>query len=710
MPSSPQPQRPSSVTRNSSASLQQLRSPSTGQTPPTRSAHHKPQRHVVGHGSARIGPRNPSFGKNINKLAKLTPIDAGEEKDTPRHHKRSLSGNATPSSSPRQGHVKRNASALAVAQEARAQVAAQMRKNNSSGQLQRGGSSKALAKQMKQDGRVGMKRSASSQGKVQQQAKSPKSPKHPSVRFAFGNDEEQDDGWTEDSASQSPSTTRDTTRNNTRNNSMVLESGKTENQPPDQTEAAAQQRPRISQYPDGHANGLIQHRTSRPPDADAITSRLLQRHPSNNAPPQTSKVSAVGQTNDSSSPQTISQSQGSTIAGTPGSHLVSRFINGDTSTTGTPVRDSQTSLLQRLRSSPPSASSLSKHARNKSTPNLSPAQTTSATSTPPHHQQQPPTSSDSQSQTPTGGSSGGGGGSGSTTAAGAAGTTTTASTPLPSSRTQQKLWLQRASTTAEPNSLVPATLPRTGTGPAAALAGLGGGLPPFGVGHLQHHHHHSHHPHHHHQPHHSHHHSRHHSRSSAEGVAVEDAGSAAGSAGTSGGGGGEEAGAPRVDPRLQRLFDTAEGQYRAVRRFRDPVGEAVGRVRGARARARKEKERERDKERERGKGKGKDKGRGAQGKAVGMAEGGGKKGGGGRQAGEDAGEGAGSVDRRRRPKVSFEGVKASGVDDEEDGGVTRPASRDSDVEEGRGGRERGRDDVQEICRRMWGMLDGGVED
>ncbi|KAL9065252.1 MAG: hypothetical protein Q9157_007530, partial [Trypethelium eluteriae] len=254
MPSSPQPQRPSPVTRNSSASLQQLRSPSTGQTPPTRSAHHKPQRHVVGHGSARIGPRNPSFGKNINKLAKLTPIDAGEEKDTSRHHKRSLSGNATPSSSPRQGNVKRNASALAIAQEARAQVAAQMRKNHSSGQLQRGGSSKALAKQMKQDARLGMKRTASSQGKVPQQAKSPKSPKHPSVRFAFGNDEEQDDGWTEDSASQSPSTTRDTTRNNTRNNSMVLEPGKTENQPPDQTEAA-QQRMKISQYPDGHANG-----------------------------------------------------------------------------------------------------------------------------------------------------------------------------------------------------------------------------------------------------------------------------------------------------------------------------------------------------------------------------------------------------------------------------------------------------------------------
>ncbi|KAI9712671.1 MAG: hypothetical protein M1820_001292 [Bogoriella megaspora] len=615
MPSSPQPGRPSPTTRTSSTTFQLPSSPLTGQTPPTRS---KPQRHFVGHGTSRIGPRNTSYGKNINKLAKLTPIDAGEDKETSKHHKRSLSGNATPtSSSPRPSHVKRNASALAVTQGSpRQQASAAMKKTHSSGQIQRPGSSKALSKQVKSDGRPGivMKRS-SSQGKVQQAAKSPKGPKHPSVRFDVGKEEEQDDGWTEDSASQSPSTTRDNTRSNTRNNSIALDTSKDENEPPDKLQEA-QQRAAL-QHADAIEGGSSTI-TSRPPDADAITSRLLQRQPSNNLPPQTSNISAVA--NNHASPQSFDRNQDVSLTGTPSSHPVSRFINGDVSTTGTPIPDSHAPLTNRQQNDDSadyeSTSRVAiKRPLTKSTQTLSPPNrpATSSTSTPSH-------SSPSNTHT------------------------ATPSANLPSSRTQQKLWLQRASTTVEPNSIVPAILPRTGTGPAAALVGLG--VPFAGAG------------------------GGHHGR------------------GGSGGGGmmgatqGEDGG---LDPRLRNLYETVEKQWRCVRRFRDPWGDGVGRVRRVRNEG----------------------GRNSrEGKRTGGRGGGGKSGKGRVRRQEEELQ----VQGKRRPKVSFEGVTGS-VEEErvEDGVETRGASFDGQGD-GRDGVLGGeRDEVQEICRRMWTLFDGQAD-
>ncbi|KAI9666153.1 MAG: hypothetical protein M1821_004088 [Bathelium mastoideum] len=660
MPASPQPKRPAPITRTSSSGYQLPQSPSSAQTPPTRSVHHKPQRHVVGHVSSRVGPRNPSFGKNINKLAKLTPIDPGEDKDSTKHHQRTPSGNPTPSSSPRPGHVKRNASALAIAHEtSRTAASAHIRKNYSSGQLHRPGSSKALSKQLKQEARPGMKRSTS-YGKGQQVAKSPKSPKHTSVRFAFGNDEEQDEGWTEDSASQSPSTTRDNTRNNTRSNSIIIDAAKSENQAPEQ--ADTQPRTKPPQHPDGHTNGGPSYHSSRPPDADAITSRLLQRHPSNNAPPQTSRISAVVRAHDhdpSPSSHALSGSQSSTLAGTPGAALVSRFINGEASTVGTPTRDSPAALHHRQQQHHPS---------NLSTPNLSPP-------TPPSEEQQdrPKTASSTSKSDP------------------AAAKSPKPPTPLPSSRTQQKLWLQRAATTIEPASLVPAILPRTGTGPAAALAGLGAHPLPFATT------------------------STHHPLSNGVDGANgsgDGAGAGAGGGGGVGGAGMGEDGSGRMDPRLQRLFDQVSGGYRAVRRFRDPLGEAVTRAQQVQGR--------REQQQQQQGGRGEDgmrrqvsvrsarSGTGTERSSRGREEVGS---GAGRQGSGRGGGGKGREDgARRKPKVSFEGVGGRMGGDEGGEVETRPGSLESADGGGRSAGDRGRDDVQEICRRMWGMLDSGMEE
>ena len=97
------------------------------------------------------------------------------------------------------------------------------------------------------------------------------------------------------------------------------------------------------------------------------------------------------------------------------------------------------------------------------------------------------------------------------------------------SRTQQKLWLQRASSKMEPGSVVPATLPRS----TSIVIGAGAHhfVPPIAVG----------------------------------GIG-------------GGGGGGGSGGKCRIDPRLQRQFDQTEAEYRVVRRFRSPVAEAVARL------------------------------------------------------------------------------------------------------------------------------------
>lgn len=295
----------------------------------------------------------------------------------------------------------------------------------------------------------------------------------------MANDEEGgDDGWTEESASQSPTTTR----SNTRSNSVILEAQhklaerNMENNrgAPSHASAAVQEGSETTTQtlPDRtrdntRANGGSAHHHSRPPDADMITSRLLQRSASHLIQPQT--TSATAQVVSASDRHNLlNHSAGSTLVDTPGKDLVSRFMDGDGSA-GTP-HDGQ----YMPRNAKDEGGNLDNSKRNKSMPNVGGADT--------------PIKTPSRS-----------------------GTTTP--TNLPPSRTQQKLMLQRASSVIEPQKLVPVTLPRTG-GPTFLQSGI---------------------------------------QYNAHGEG-------------------------RLDPRLQQQFNHVAVEYKVVRRYRNPLADAIARI------------------------------------------------------------------------------------------------------------------------------------
>ncbi|KZM27450.1 hypothetical protein ST47_g1415 [Ascochyta rabiei] len=311
------PKRPAPMTRQSSSQSHISQSPSEKGHRPHKVTH----RHVAG---GRM-QRTASTGKNLGKFAKTTQTQT-QATDEGRHHRRSQSGTSlSVPSSPRPG-FKRNASSGAIMRHnPQAHAAhANLRKNHSSGHLvgkaKGGKSSKDLAPSKKLGSRS-----------------RPASPEQrPLVHFDVGTDaqdaqdaqdEHDEGGWTEESASQSPNTTR----SNTRSNSVAAEVQKAvddtteSNTRANAGDAADTSPPHSLPAPPPAAH-------SRPPDADLITSRLLQRSASHTAAPQASSVSA---TVASAGRGHLSTSVGSTLVDTPGRDLVSRFMDGDGSA-GTP--------------------------------------------------------------------------------------------------------------------------------------------------------------------------------------------------------------------------------------------------------------------------------------------------------------------------------------------------------------------------------------
>jgi hypothetical protein len=418
------------MTRQSSSQSHISQSPSESHQRP---AQHKAHRHVV---SSQRAQRNHASSKNLTKLNKAAQqvqhAQQAADKEA-RHHRRTHSGNTVSApSSPRPG-MKRNASSGGIVRanrEALTQV--NLRKNHSSGHLARQGQARPALKSAKSD--------AAPPKKSLAQPTSPQA--HAAVHFDVGSDEDDeeggDDGWTEESASQSPTTTR----SNTRSNSVVLdgqhklaernmESNRGDpsqvgavRQPPAQATQTQTLPDRTRQAP--ATNGSSSHH-SRPPDADMITSRLLQRSASHTVPPLTTAVAAtVGASADRHT--LLSHSAGSTLVDTPGKDLVSRFMDGDGSS-GTPHDGA---YMSSRKSAKPEGGDLDRSKRNKSMPNVNGADTPNRTP------------SRSGATTPTN---------------------------LPPSRTQQKLMLQRASSNIEPHKLIPVTLPRTG-GPTFLQSGI----------------------------------------------------------------------------------------------------------------------------------------------------------------------------------------------------------------------------------------------
>ena len=422
------PKRPAPLTRQSSSQSHISQSPS-------ERGHHRPQQHKVNHRHVAGGrmQRTLLTGKNLAKFAKATQQTQATEEGG-RHHRRSQSGTSISApSSPRPG-FKRNASSGAIMRHnPQAHAHTGLRKNHSSGHLV----GKAKGSKSSND-------LSKAKGKLGNPSRSrPASPEErPIVHFDVGNDdndEDEENGWTEESASQSPNTTR----SNTRSNSVAAEAqrvvddatesntranaGDTSPAPPvqqsqAQTTYTLPDRARVPQQTNRAASS--QH--SRPPDADLITSRLLQRSTSHTVvAPQASSVSAtVASTADRG--HQLSTSVGSTLVDTPGRDLVSRFMDGDGSA-GTPHDGNY--MPERHASK--NSDSLSASKRNKSMPNFADSEEGDSTDTPTRPQSV------------------------------RSGATTPNLFPPVTNRTQNKLLLQRAASAIEPHAPVPAIL-RTG--------------------------------------------------------------------------------------------------------------------------------------------------------------------------------------------------------------------------------------------------------
>jgi hypothetical protein len=367
--------------------------------------------------------------------------------------------------------VKRNASAFVIA---RNHSHTTLKKNYSSGHLPRNLSGKILNNKGAQQHKTPApkrKHSGRSERSVPASPISSSPPvehQQPTVRFALADEEpesgqDEEAGWTEESASVSPNVTRD----NTRHNSVVLdpasmmaakdhsvlhdvtsgeESTNTVIHAPEgsTTTGRRQESGKQSSAQEAatkHINGESSYPSStRQPvlDADAITSRLLQRKapPSHGAEPQLSSVSAIVQPDVHDHRSLSHSSQTSTLAeGTPGRDLVSRFVNAN-SVDGTP-KDGN--MLPTKGSAVTDDSELDATKRNQSAPDMA--------------DRGPISPKIAHTRTASRRSG-----------------TSTPSTDLPPSRTQQKLLLQRASSAIEPQKHIPAVLPRPG---AAQLLGHG---------------------------------------------------------------------------------------------------------------------------------------------------------------------------------------------------------------------------------------------
>ena len=292
--------------------------------------------------------------------------------------------------------------------------ATSLKKNNSHASLKRNRSSADIPKRPK-----------SSQGQEKRQT---------SVHFEIGDQDQDDPGWEEASSSASPALSRSASRLSSHPSSAKQSANNTAPQSPLHSPKAA------------IADGATERQSVRPHNADAkiITERLLQRTPSHN----TTKISMTTATPTaavrSQSPDSMGKSHLSTSNGTPklGSKedMVSRFVAGS----GTPSENSP--FLNNGKETKHAADEVKK---SKSMGHLSR----------PGHTYVEDDDDDTESALAPR--------SRKTSA-------THAYNPPQQSRTQQKLWLQRASSNIEPQQMAPGAAINGLSGLQGGLAGLVG--------------------------------------------------------------------------------------------------------------------------------------------------------------------------------------------------------------------------------------------
>ncbi|KAI9733970.1 MAG: hypothetical protein M1834_002627 [Cirrosporium novae-zelandiae] len=408
MPSSELPspaKRPGALKRSaSSRSAPRITSPST--SPPLTSNRHSshklhPRAHVVGHGRVPHS-RNPSYGKNLSKLSKLTLAAADGAKanliaTSPQSHLHSVKRNST-------SHVTlpRNGSHVSL------------KKNHSDVTLKRNPSAPRIPKSDK--ARNELRRGLTSPRKlIRTEDKN-------EIHFDMGSPEMEEE-WTEESTSQSPATTRKSSAAQSTEDIRKETPSTQPEQPSDSNQhpqsllhAPLQNLQSQGQTTESPAPTQRAPNHSHLPDADVITSRLLQRQ---RALPKMSSVSATASPPLNHTPP-LNNDQAS-------SEGISRFLNGASSGgpddlsshPGTSSNHPQGRLIntRSMPSTPPT------YATNTPTnlPQLDPSKRVQSAILLPHHHRDPSSTLPSVKGGPT-----------------------------PESRTQQKLNLQRQSSIMDP--------------------------------------------------------------------------------------------------------------------------------------------------------------------------------------------------------------------------------------------------------------------
>lgn len=399
---------------------QETSSDSPSNTPPSTSHKVKGVKpHIVG---TRLHTRVPSHGKAA--FLKLTKAHIAENHDNTKAQRRSIS----PATSPENLLMKRSGSEPKLSRNG---STTSLKKNSSHVSLKRN-KSHAEVKRPRSAG--ALKRSSSQPG-----VSNNKGLNKTTVHFDLGNDG-QDDGWTEASGSASPELSRSGSAGGSGRSSAKPGASNDNSQlhSPTQTKQWSNNRP-----PETHPTL----------DAHQITSRLLQRTPSLNAPPKMSSISVTA-TARTQSPEPFGRSS-STLNGTPrnthNDELSSRFVNTRGSS-GTP--GSTSPLLTQTSSNPkPDPADLDPAHRAKSMGDLGSRPTSGSDS-----EERPlaPRSRKSSKGTHT-------------------------YVPPQQSRTQQKLWLQRASSNIEPTQMAPGAA-INGLGLGIGMPGIRPGAPLVGAG------------------------------------------------------------------------------------------------------------------------------------------------------------------------------------------------------------------------------------
>ena len=275
--------------------------------------------HAVGHG--RLGhARVNSHGKGLNKLSKLAQENFTEDDDEVHQHRRSVSH--TPSTSPHSLSGKRNSSAVSLHRPATKGFG---KRNVSHPNLGRNGNTVRLGNQQKSE-KSQLKKNLLRHGDNDE-------PVRGTVQFEIGDDTYEDE-WT-DSGSQSPVTTRTHSRPKTPVTPTPKELP-TPDEPPERLNPQLPHSPPESPKPNGfihyaksrapQENGHHRSGLSHPPDAYAVTNRLLSGSTAH-ATPQTSNVSANVTPHHVGSPK-FGQSQASTLEASLPADGISRFLSG----------------------------------------------------------------------------------------------------------------------------------------------------------------------------------------------------------------------------------------------------------------------------------------------------------------------------------------------------------------------------------------------